>query len=290
MTQTADIIAAPPGAAPVIVYRHTLLVRLTHWVNAVTLAVLLMSGLNIFGSHPALYWGQQSHFDRPALAIGALRTPDGAYHGVTTIGGRAWRTTGWLGLEMKHGQPVQRAFPPWITLPSYRDLATARHWHFFFAWVLVLNGLAYVAGAVASGHLRRDLWTPPRQLKTIPHEIWNHLRLRFPEGEAARHYNVLQKLSYFGVAFVLLPLIILTGLTMSPGMDAALHNALPTLFGGRQSARTIHFICAGLLTAFVVVHIVMVLISGVGNNLRSMITGRYALPRPHRAREREAGR
>jgi thiosulfate reductase cytochrome b subunit len=284
MTGTADTaLALPPR--PRVVYRHSVLVRITHWANALFLAILLMSGLNIFGSHPALYWGKQAHFDHPAFSVGITQTPDGAHHGITTIGGHPFNTTGVLGLGRSVDGVQARAFPSWITLPSYRDLTTARHWHFFFAWVLVLNGLAYVIGNLINRHVQRDLWTPARELKTIPHEIWNHLRLRFPEGEAARDYNVLQKLSYFGVIFVLLPLIILTGLTMSPGMDAAFHNLLPTIFGGRQSARTLHFIAMALLVAFFVVHVVMVLISGVFNNLRSMITGRYALPQPKRGHE-----
>ena len=109
----------------------------------------------------------------------------------------------------------------------------------------------------------------------------DHAKLHFPKGEAARRYNVLQKLTYMGVAFVLLPLMVLTGLTMSPGLDSAFHVLLD-VFGGRPSARSIHFICASLLVAFVVVHVVMVLVSGVWNNLRSMITGKYAIERRRR--------
>src|SRR5262249_19800044 len=106
-----------------------------------------------------------------------------------------------------------------------------------------------------------------------------HARLRFARGEAATHYNVLQKLSYLVVIFVLLPMMVLTGLTMSPGLDATF-PFLPEMFGGRPSARTLHFITASLLVAFVLVHLVMVLVSGVWNNLRSMITGRYAIVVP----------
>ncbi len=108
------------------------------------------------------------------------------------------------------------------------------------------------------------------------HEILDHARLRFPKGEAARRYNALQKGAYLGVIFVLLPLMILTGLTMSPAVDAW-QPWLVHLFGGRQSARTIHFICASMVVAFVAVHVVMVLVSGVVNNIRSMITGKYAI-------------
>jgi len=127
-------------------------------------------------------------------------------------------------------------------------------------------------------HFRRDLLPTKAELAPahLLHEVVDHAKLNFPKGEAARRYNVLQKLTYMGVAFVLLPLMVLTGLTMSPGLDSAFHILLD-VFGGRPSARSIHFICASLLVAFVVVHVVMVLVSGVWNNLRSMITGKYAI-------------
>jgi thiosulfate reductase cytochrome b subunit len=115
-----------------------------------------------------------------------------------------------------------------------------------------------------------------REIKHIAASISEHLRFKFPKGEAAKRYNVLQKLAYLGVAVVLLPLMLLTGLAMSPGMDAAF-PLLIDMFGGRQSARTIHFISASLIVLFVLVHLVMVLISGFWNNLRSMITGRYVI-------------
>jgi thiosulfate reductase cytochrome b subunit len=170
-----------------------------------------------------------------------------------------------------------RGFPAWLTLPSYQDLATGRRWHFFFAWLLVLNGAVYLSYAVASGHFRRDLLPTGPQLRLIGRTIRDHLLLRFPRGDEARHYNVLQKLAYLAVALALLPLVILTGLTMSPGINAAFPELL-TFFGGRQSARTIHFLAASGLVLFVVVHVAMVMLSGAWNNLRSMITGTYVLP------------
>jgi thiosulfate reductase cytochrome b subunit len=126
--------------------------------------------------------------------------------------------------------------------------------------------------------LRRDLAPSGRELKHIGASIAEHIKLRFPKGEEAKRYNVLQKLAYLGAVLVLLPLMLLTGLAMSPGMDAAF-PLLIDVFGGRQSARTIHFISATLIVLFFIVHIVMVLISGVWNNLRSMITGRYVIQR-----------
>jgi thiosulfate reductase cytochrome b subunit len=112
-------------------------------------------------------------------------------------------------------------------------------------------------------------------------DIWNHIRLRAPRGEADRRYNVLQKLSYLTVVFVLLPAIVLSGLTMSPAVTAAA-PILFDLFGGRQSARTIHFLAANLILLFVLVHVVQVLLAGVINRMRSMITGRYTI-KPERA-------
>jgi thiosulfate reductase cytochrome b subunit len=258
-----------------VVYRHSLLVRITHWVNALCFAILLMSGLQIFNAHPALYWGAQSNFDRPFLALTAQQDSDGAVRGVTTILGKSFPTTGVLGASRdESGQLAERGFPAWMTVPSYQDLATGRRWHFFFAWLLALNGAVYALNLFASRHVL-DFLPSGRELRAIPRSIWEHVRLRFPKGDEALHYNVLQKLAYLSV-IVVLPILILAGLTMSPAMDAAFPWLL-TLFGGRQSARTIHFLAAFYLVGFVFIHIVMVLISGVLNNMMSMITGRYAI-------------
>jgi thiosulfate reductase cytochrome b subunit len=151
-----------------------------------------------------------------------------------------------------------------------------RRWHFFFAWLFLFNGLVYLLWSLFSGHLRRDLTPSTQELKHIGTSIWEHARLKFPKGDEAKRYNVLQKLAYLSIALILLPLMLLTGLAMSPGMDAAF-PILIDMFGGRQSARTIHFIAASGIVLFFLVHIVMVLLSGVWNNLRSMITGRYVI-------------
>jgi thiosulfate reductase cytochrome b subunit len=153
-----------------------------------------------------------------------------------------------------------------------------RRWHFFFAWAFVANLLVYLVAAIAGGHFWRDLLPARHELRprSLLKDIADHLRLKLPRGEAARHYNPLQKLSYLGVIGVLLPLMILTGLTMSPGMDA-IFPWLVDLFGGRQSARTVHFIAASLIVLFVFVHVAMVLLAGPLNELRSMITGRFAI-------------
>lgn len=261
-------------------YRHSVAVRVTHWLNVLCLSFLLMSGLQIFNAHPSLYWGQYGADalpDRSFISIGAVEDGD-TINGITRIGSLSLNTTGILGASTEDGELSPRAFPSWITIPSYQDLATGRRWHFFFAWFFVINGLIYLLYGLIAGHVRRDLVPSREQLapRHLAHEIAEHARLRFPKGEAARHYNSLQKLAYVGVIFVVLPLIVLTGLTMSPGFNA-IFPWLLDVFGGRQSARTIHFICASLLVAFAVVHIVMVLVSGVWNNLRSMITGYYTL-------------
>jgi thiosulfate reductase cytochrome b subunit len=259
-----------------VIYRHSATVRITHWVNALVLLVLLMSGLQIFNAHPALYLGQKSDFAAPILAMGAVQEGEQP-KGVTTVFGHAFDTTGVFGLSGDADEGYRaHGFPWWATLPGHQDLAAGRRWHFFFAWLFLFNGLAYLLWSLGSGHLRRDLAPSRHDLRHIGASILEHARLRFPKGEEAKRYNVLQKLAYLSVALILLPLMLLTGLTMSPGMDAAF-PFLVDIFGGRQSARTIHFIAASGIVLFFLVHIAMVLLSGVWNNLRSMITGRYAI-------------
>lgn len=265
----------PPGPR-LTFYRHTLPVRLLHWSNAVILLVMLMSGLQIFNAHPALYIGNGADFDHPVFAlVGA--TENGQTVGITEIGKWTFHTTGVLGASEQFGQIVPRGFPSWITLPGLSpELALGRLWHFAFAWLFVINGALFAAYAFASGHFSRDLLPRRADIRHLPQEILDHARLRFPKGEAAKRYNALQKLTYFSVIFILAPLIVLTGLTMSPTMDSAFPFLL-FIFGGRQTARTIHFLCAFSFVAFFVVHIIMVVLSGTWNNLRSMITGRYAI-------------
>ncbi|MFI4976797.1 MAG: cytochrome b/b6 domain-containing protein [Caulobacterales bacterium] len=269
--------AAPPLKRKVLVRRHGLLVRVTHWINALCLVFMLLSGLQIFNAHPALYWGPDARFDRPWVSMTAEE--NGArLKGVTQIGSARFDTTGILGASKVGGEDTPRALPTWLTLPASQNLALGRRWHFFWAWVFALNVTLYLVSSLINGHLRRDLAPTGQQLKPshILREIVDHARLRFPRGEEARRYNVLQKGAYLGVAVLLLPLMILTGMTMSPSLDAAFPWLL-TLFGGRQSARSIHFIVANLIVLFFLVHIVMVVLSGLWNNIRSMITGRYAI-------------
>jgi Ni/Fe-hydrogenase b-type cytochrome subunit len=234
-----------PLSAP-LVLRHRWPIRAWHWLNAICLLVLFMSGLGIFNAHPRLYWGQfGANFD-PA----------------------------WLELER---------FPGWLTLPSYYSLALARRWHLAFAPIFAFALLAYLIWLFAGRRLFRDLRL--RRQELAPAHLWQdikaHARLKFPTGDAALHYNVLQKLSYVAVLCGLLPLLILSGLAMSPGINAAA-PWIVDLLGGRQSARSIHFLCAWAVAGFFVVHILMVILAGPLNELRSIVTGWYRLPQEKR--------
>jgi thiosulfate reductase cytochrome b subunit len=268
-----------------IVYRHALLIRVTHWINVLCLTLLLMSGLRIFNAHPALYWGNYGYAGLPSFISisGDFDDVTGRNVGVTRIGSYSFDTTGLLGVSPNaDGTEAGTAFPVWATLGP--GLGGARDWHFLAAWMLVANGALYVLYGLMSGHFLRDLAPSAGELRPrhMLHDIWNHLRLRAPRGEAAKRYNVLQKLAYLAVVFVALPVMVLTGLTMSPAVTAAM-PFLFDVFGGRQSARTIHFIAANLIVLFVLVHVAEIMLSGAFNLMRSMITGRYAI-RPERAR------
>ena len=167
-----------------------------------------------------------------------------------------------------------RGFPYWLTIPGLQWLAMARRWHFFFAWLLVVNGIAFVTYSILSRHLHRDLVPTGQDWRSIGRSIFDHLRFRHATGEAAKHYNVLQKFAYLAVIFFLLPLMILMGLGMSPALDA-LSPGWVDIFFGRQFIRTIHFVIAWALVLFVIVHVFEVIVTGFWNNLRSMITGYY---------------
>lgn len=276
-------VAAPlaePAPAPGRVYtRHRVIVRICHWLNALSIGFLIATGLNIFNAHPALYWGQygaDADDGRRWLEIGAVDAPGGV-KGVTRVGPVRVDTSGILGTARgSDGAVVQQGFPEWSTFPHNRDLATARRWHFFFAWAFILSGLVYLIDGLATRHLQHDIWPRLRQLR--PANVWrdivDHARLKFPRGESDRHYHVLQRLAYSGTLIVLL-LTVATGLSMSPGIDAATAGLLPGVFGGRASARSLHFIAMDLTVAFIVVHVAMVILAGAYNQMRSMITGRY---------------
>ena len=271
----APVVDDGPVAGDV-VKRHRLSTRLWHWANVVTLAVMMMSGLMIFNAHPRLYWGQYgANPDHAWFEIGSTENT-----GFVMAGPLRVETTGVLGRTTDRDGNVQRhAFPGWITIPSGYSLADARLWHLAFAWVLALNLTAYMAISLRNRHFKRDLAISRNEAR--PSHVWadvkDHARLKFPTGAAALKYNILQKLAYSSVLFVMLPLMILTGLTMSPAMDAG-WGWLLDLFGGRQSARSIHFITMIALIGFFFVHIAMVVLAGPINELRSILSGYYKLP------------
>jgi thiosulfate reductase cytochrome b subunit len=262
---------------PRLYYRHTLPVRIMHWINVVAFVVMLMSGLMIFNAHPTLYWGDQSYGGAPKLLqIRGVESDDGPL-GLTTILGRTFDTTGVLGAaKNSDGGVTLHAFPYWATIPSDYSLAAGRRWHFFFMWVLVVNGVVYVLWSLASRHLSQDLAPTSTDLKSIWQSVKDHARFRHARGEAATRYNVLQKLTYLSVIFVWFPLVILMGFAMSPMLDA-LAPGWVDVFGGRQGARTLHFVAAFALLAFMALHVFLVITTGVWNNMRSMIDGRYRI-------------
>ncbi|MCV9996864.1 cytochrome b/b6 domain-containing protein [Pararhizobium sp. YC-54] len=265
--------SAPKHDQSAVIYRHRITTRVTHWTWAVALFFLLLSGLQIFNAHPQLYIGNQSgfEFENSVLSMRAMRAQDGTVGGYTTVLGRTFDTTGVFGMSGPADNPSYRGFPAWATLPSYQDLATGRVVHFFFAWFFVAAFLVWFASSLISGHLRRDILPSMADIRALPRSIADHLRFRFHHDG---RYNGLQKLAYAGVLLVVFPLIIATGLTMSPGLNAAWPWLLD-IFGGRQTARTIHFLCMAALVAFFVIHIFMVVAAGPLNEMRSIITGWY---------------
>jgi Ni/Fe-hydrogenase b-type cytochrome subunit len=256
-----------------LVYRHNRVTRVTHWVSALALMILFMSGLQIFNAHPYLYWGSTSEPEKAFFSISATQDEgEGDARGYVELYGHQLDTTGFLGVQQGTFGPLARAFPSWLTVPGYYSLAAGRRWHFFFAWVFVLSGTVYVLYNIAVGHMRKFFFLPA-DLKKIPAMTAYYLRLRKnspQEGE----YNPLQKMAYTGVFFMLTPLILLSGLAMSPQLNVAFHW-LPAAFGGRQSARTIHFIVAFGFLFFAFGHVFMVLTQGFLNNMRSMTSGWY---------------
>lgn len=216
--------------------RHALSTRSWHWLNLVCVVVLFMSGLTISNAHPWLYWGQAG-----------------------SLPGQAWLA-------------VPR-FPDWMTIPGYYSLATAREWHILAAWPFALLLLFGWLAMLANRHFARDIatsraeWSPG----AIASDIKAHLRLDFAHGGGK--YNFLQKLAYGVVLGILLPGMVLTGIAISPGMGPSF-GWLIDLMGGRQSARSLHFLFAFGLLAFFVIHVVLVLLSGPARQIGAMITGR----------------
>jgi thiosulfate reductase cytochrome b subunit len=277
------VVPIEPAPVPSHVYRHKLPVRAWHWINAAALVTLFLSGLMIFNAHPRLYWG---HYG--ANALGAPDPawleigPNGAGQGEVRLPGAGITvpTDGILGrAEDATGTSRTRAFPYWMTLPWSYDLAGARAFHFFAAWFFGVGFLLFFLWSLVSRHASRDLTPKLKELgpRHLLHEIWEHARLRFPTGLAAARFNTLQRISYFLVILVAIPLMIFSGLAMSPAMDAN-WPFIVDAFGGRQTARSVHFIICWGLFAFTVVHLIMVVLAGPINEIRSMITGWFKLP------------
>ena len=223
---------------------HSALVRATHWITALSFFALLVTGAEILISHPRFYWGETGNILSPPLF--KLPIPSSRSTVPTGYGYVLPDQNGW-----------------------------SRYLHFQSAWVAVLTGLLYVTSGFLNGHFRRNL-LPSRadlSLAGFSSVVAGHLRLRPAREEEAGSYNVLQRLTYLLVVFVLFPLVIWTGLAMSPAIASALPVTV-TAFGGQQSARTIHFFVSILLLLFLLVHILMVCLSGFRNRMRAIITGR----------------
>src|SRR5690554_4592981 len=178
-----------------LVYRQSIWTRLTHWVWAICLFFLLLTGLQIFNAHPRLYIGQESGFeyDNSIFSMHAERLPDGSIAGYTTLWGNKIDTTGLFGFSGPENRPQVRGFPSSMTIPSYQDLATGRVVHFFFGWILVGTMLVWFLASLINGHLRRDIVPKGDDIKAIPRDIADHARLRIHHR---REYGALQKLSY----------------------------------------------------------------------------------------------
>jgi len=231
-----------PPAPPRTIYRHRVATRLWHWINAVAILIMLGSGLMIFNAHPRLYWGiYGANFDHP-----------------------------WLQLPR---------WPGWATIPAHYNLALARRWHLLFALVLAFGLLLHMVVSLINGHIGKDLRL--RRAELAPRHLWAdfqaHLALRFHDPARPGAYNIFQKVSYILVIFGLIPLAIFTGLCLSPGFNAFAPWLLE-LFGGRQSARSFHFIVAAALALFIVVHLTLVILAGAINEIRSMVTGWWRVP------------
>ena len=224
--------------------RHSALVRVTHWITTLSFLALLVSGVEILISHPRFYWGEAGNALSPPL--------------------------------FKLPIPASRSSVPTgygFVLPDQNGWS--RYLHFQAAWVVVLTGLVYVVAGLFTRHFRKNLFPDGADLSAqrLSVAIANHLRFKPPSEAEAWSYNALQRLTYLFVIFVLFPLVIWTGLAMSPAIASAFPAAV-TVFGGQQSARTIHFFVSVFLLLFLLVHIVMVCLAGFRNRMRAMITGR----------------
>lgn len=235
-------------AAPTVAKRHSATVRITHWLTTIAFLALLLSGGEIVFSHPRFYWGETGNVNMKP----------------------------WLNLHVPSSRDTVPTGYGYV-LPD--ENGWSRYLHFQAAWLAVATGLFYLLWGFLSGHFRRNVVpsASDRSLKRIVASLIEHLRFKRPGPEEAWSYNVLQRLSYLVVIFVLAPLMLWTGLAMSFGFDAAF--PLPVrLLGGHQTARSLHFIATILLTLFLLVHVIMLLVSGFRSRMRAMITGHHSAP------------
>ncbi len=224
--------------------RHTTLVRVTHWIITLCFFALLVSGIQIVISHPRFYWGETGNVMTPAL----FELPIPASRSAVKTGYN-------------------------FVLPDQNGWS--RYLHFQSAWIAVFTGLLYGVWGLLTGHFRKNLIPAMADLsgRALARAVASHLRFRPAAAGEASSYNVLQRLTYLFVIFVLFPLMIWTGLAMSPAFTSAF-PATVTVLGGQQSARTIHFLVTVALVLFLLVHVVMVCLAGFRSRMRAMITGR----------------
>jgi thiosulfate reductase cytochrome b subunit len=253
----------PPSAMPEVVGLphggHTRWVRLSHWIVAASVLTLAVSGFVILMAHPRLYWGVAGNDLTPAL----FELPIS----------RNYRHGGWDKGVAFFGQtaaPVSAS----RTYDIFNQNSWGRSLHFLAGWFLALTGTAYLVAGVYTGHFRRHLLpgTDERAGKRVWQDLVSHLQFKFPPTTGGPPYGILQKWSYAGVVFLALPLMIVTGLAMSPAITVA-YPFLSNMFGGSQSARTIHFFAFAALTLFLVVHVLMVVLSGFRRQMRAMTLG-----------------
>jgi thiosulfate reductase cytochrome b subunit len=231
--------------------RHSAVVRITHWLTALCFLALLVSGIEVLISHPRFYWGETGNVNTPPL----FQLPIPASRSIVPTG---------------YG----------YVLPDQNGWS--RSLHFQAAWAAVFTGLLYLLYGFFSGHFRRNLFPVGADLRWEPlsKQIANHLRFQPPAPSEAWSYNVLQRLAYLCVIFILFPLMIWTGLAMSPAITSVF-PALVTTLGGQQSARTIHFFCTLALVLFLFVHVVMVILAGFRSRMGAMVTGRAGAQKEH---------
>jgi thiosulfate reductase cytochrome b subunit len=227
--------------------RHSLLVRITHWLTFVAFIALLITGIEILISHPRFYWGEVGNVNTQPLFT--FHIPSSRDTVPTGYGYVLPDQNGW-----------------------------SRYLHFQAAWLLVLSGIVYLGYLVFTGHLRRNLFPTyeQRSLQAYTTRLGQYLRSIKSAQDELHTYNVLQRTSYLGVIFILFPLVIWTGLAMSPAVTTAF-PLVSSLLGGRQSARTIHLFVTVALVLFLIVHVVMVALSGFRARMRAMITGKAEL-------------